>query len=56
MKITQEEMEAANVPHEHRDYCAHLYVDWISCRRDNAPYYGKCKHQLHLFHDCQNDE
>ena len=56
MKVTHEEMEAANVPHRYRDYCAHLYIDVMRCRRKHAPWYRACKHEMHVYDNCQHEE
>lgn len=56
MKISQEELEAANVPHRYRDYCAHAYVDYMKCRQKHAPWYKACKHELHHYEECEYDE
>lgn len=56
MVATQEEMSAAKVPLQFRDYCAHFYIDWLKCRepRLHNPFLllGACKHEDHLHKDC----
>jgi len=56
MKVTHEEMESANVPHQYRDYCAHLYIDYMRCRQKNTPWYKACAHEKHLHADCEYAE
>ena len=59
MVATQEEMDAARLPLEKRDYCAHLYLDWLRCRDNVDPWFGyftKCKHLKHVYENCQFDD
>lgn len=53
MKVTSEEMEAANLPLPYRDYCAHEALNFIRCRKDKE---GDCSHHMHHWHDCQYEE
>lgn len=41
MIATMEEMDAENVPHEYRDYCAHLFIKWQNCMRQKF-FHWKC--------------
>lgn len=56
MKLTQAEMESAKIPHEFRDYCAHKYLDFLVCKRDNMPWVANCHHAKHEYFDCQHAE
>ena len=57
MKISHEELEAACVPHKYRDYCAHLYVDLIKCRKNHGfSRTDRCKHEAHVYGECQHEE
>lgn len=56
MIATQEELEAANVPLERRDYCAHYYLEFMRCRHEKFPWVAGCKHELHDYDNCQYNE
>ncbi|XP_067930129.1 NADH dehydrogenase [ubiquinone] 1 beta subcomplex subunit 7-like [Watersipora subatra] len=56
MVATHEEMEAANVPHRYRDYCAHLYIDILKCRKQNAPWFRACNHEKHAYDKCEYED
>ncbi|XP_074642869.1 NADH dehydrogenase [ubiquinone] 1 beta subcomplex subunit 7-like [Tubulanus polymorphus] len=51
-----EEMQAANLPLDKRDYCAHLYIDFMRCKKENMPWNIKCKHELHEWETCQHND
>ena len=36
MVATQKEMADAQVPLVFRDYCAHLYIDFLKCKRSKT--------------------
>ena len=56
MKVTHEEMKAAQLPLNFRDYCAHLLIPLNECRR--ATWYSpfKCSDMRHAYEKCQFDE
>uniref|UniRef100_A0A1B6KDR7 NADH dehydrogenase [ubiquinone] 1 beta subcomplex subunit 7 n=1 Tax=Graphocephala atropunctata TaxID=36148 RepID=A0A1B6KDR7_9HEMI len=56
MIATEEEMYSAKVPHEFRDYCAHKYIEFLKCRKENFPWVVKCHHEKHAYHDCEYQE
>ena len=56
MVATKEQMQSANVEGKHRDYCAHTYINFMSCKKDNFPFVYKCKHELHTHEQCEFDE
>ncbi|XP_070563178.1 NADH dehydrogenase [ubiquinone] 1 beta subcomplex subunit 7-like [Ptychodera flava] len=56
MVATQEEMNKARVPLEKRDYCAHLYMALMKCRRDTYPWFNNCKHEKHEYEQCEYDD
>ncbi|XP_022110399.1 NADH dehydrogenase [ubiquinone] 1 beta subcomplex subunit 7-like isoform X1 [Acanthaster planci] len=56
MVATQEEMMKAQVPLDRRDYCAHLYIAWQRCRRDNFPNVFACKHSKHEYDRCEYED
>ncbi|KAL3867887.1 hypothetical protein ACJMK2_040733 [Sinanodonta woodiana] len=56
MIATEEEMRMADVPMEHRDFCAHLFIKWLKCRRDTFPQGSKCKHEKHEHDYCKFED
>jgi len=56
MIATQEEMNKAQVPLERRDYCAHLYIAMLKCKRDNFPNVFACKHAKHEYEQCEYED
>lgn len=56
MIATQEEMEAARLKLEQRDYCAHHLIAWKICRKEYFPMNYKCKHEKHIYDLCEFDE
>ncbi|XP_003700453.1 NADH dehydrogenase (ubiquinone) B18 subunit [Megachile rotundata] len=56
MKATEEEMIAAKVPLDLRDYCAHIYLDFVGCMRLNFPFYLPCEKYQHKYADCEFED
>lgn len=56
MQVTEEELAEAKVPLNLRDYCAHLFIPLMICRKDNYYLPWKCKKEKHLWEDCQYQE
>lgn len=56
MKVTQEEMAEAKVPINLRDYCAHLFIPLMECRKENYYLPWKCKKEKHAWDDCEFQE
>ena len=56
MQVTEEEMAEAKVPLNLRDYCAHLFIPLMICRKDNYYLPWKCKKEKHAWDDCQYQE
>ncbi|WIA28594.1 hypothetical protein OEZ86_011134 [Tetradesmus obliquus] len=56
MKATKEEMDAAKLPYQYRDYCAHLLIPLNDCRHkaNFAPW--ACGHEKHVYEKCQYKE
>ncbi|XP_020624874.1 NADH dehydrogenase [ubiquinone] 1 beta subcomplex subunit 7-like isoform X2 [Orbicella faveolata] len=56
MKVTAKEMADAKIPLSARDYCAHLLIPLLKCRKDTyfAPW--KCQHEKHAWDRCQYDD
>ena len=55
-QVSQEEMAAAKVPINLRDYCAHLYIPLMKCRKDNYYLPWRCKKEKHAWDDCEFQE
>eukprot|EP00731_Ephydatia_muelleri_P017976 Em0011g16a len=53
MQVTQEEMAKAKVPINLRDYCAHLFIPLMHCRKENYYVPWKCKAEKHAWEECQ---
>lgn len=56
MRVTQEEMAAAKIPLNLRDYCAHLFIPLTKCRVDNYYLPWKCKREKHAWEECEFQE
>ncbi|XP_012288488.1 NADH dehydrogenase [ubiquinone] 1 beta subcomplex subunit 7 [Orussus abietinus] len=56
MIATEEEMEAARIPKNSRDYCAHKYLELETCRVKVAPFFHKCHHERHSLEECEFDD
>lgn len=56
MMLTEEQMDAANMSLNSRDYCAHLYFDFLKCRNKNYPLVYLCKVERNAHHHCQSNE
>ena len=55
MKLTEQEMDLAKISRDQRDFCAHLLIPIMRCRRENAPLHYRCKHLVHEHQGCQQD-
>lgn len=55
MAVTEEEMASAGIPTYRRDYCAHLFIDFQKCKRDNFPF-NNCHHEVHEYETCMYSE
>jgi len=56
MVATEAEMEAAGLTAEERDYCAHKLIDFMKCRKQKFPYAASCKHERHVWEQCQYED
>lgn len=56
MIATQEEMESAKIPLEHRDYCAHKLIAYQGCRSETFPFLYKCAHERHEYLTCEYED
>jgi len=56
MKISREELKRHEIPVALRDYCAHLVVPLLECRKRSywLPWY--CEHEAHEYEVCQYKE
>lgn len=56
MIATEDEMRAAKIPVEDRDYCAHVLLKYQGCRADVYPFVYKCAHEKHEYLTCEYEE
>ncbi|KXJ16067.1 NADH dehydrogenase [ubiquinone] 1 beta subcomplex subunit 7 [Exaiptasia diaphana] len=56
MKVTAQEMADARIPLNGRDYCAHLLIPLIKCRKETYYVPWKCKHEKHAWDKCEYDD
>ena len=56
MKVTEEELAEAKVPLNLRDYCAHLFIPLMKCRKDNYYLPWKCQKEKHRWDECEFQE
>uniref|UniRef100_H2YNV8 NADH dehydrogenase [ubiquinone] 1 beta subcomplex subunit 7 n=1 Tax=Ciona savignyi TaxID=51511 RepID=H2YNV8_CIOSA len=52
MFVTTEEMDKASLLRKDRDYCAHLFMDIMKCRREWFPEYYKCRPVVEKYQHC----
>jgi NADH dehydrogenase (ubiquinone) 1 beta subcomplex subunit 7 len=52
MYVTREELIRKKVPIHYRDYCAHLYIEWMDCVYNS----GHCEKPKMAWEKCQYDE
>ncbi len=56
MKASVEQMNAARIPVEFRDYCAHLLLPLNKCRRRHYYMPWHCEHERHSYEVCQYED
>jgi len=56
MKVTHEEIKAAKVPLNFRDYCAHILIPLNKCRVSHWYSPFQCTDLRHAYEKCQYDE
>ena len=56
MVATQEEMNAARLPLDRRDYCAHFLIDYYKCRQYAFPRLNLCNGKKHDYDVCEFEE
>ena len=56
MIATEEQMMSAKLPLENRDYCAHLALKILECRKEVWPWAYKCTPEKHEYLNCQYEE
>ena len=49
---TELEMDSGNIRAKYRDYCAHIMLQYMACRRDNKPFYSRCNGYRHNWEEC----
>lgn len=56
MPVSEEDMMAAKIPLDRRDYCAHKYLELHECKRRHYPFMIKCAHEVHEYNACHVEE
>mmetsp|Transcript_18512 Transcript_18512/g.39863 ORF Transcript_18512/g.39863 Transcript_18512/m.39863 type:complete len:110 (-) Transcript_18512:525-854(-) len=56
MKVTREQMKAAQLPINFRDYCAHLLIPLNDCRKKSFYWPFSCSDLRHAYEKCEFDE
>jgi NADH dehydrogenase (ubiquinone) 1 beta subcomplex subunit 7 len=56
MKVTHEQMKAARIPLNFRDYCAHILIPLNECRVKTWYTPWNCTDLRHSYEKCQHDE
>jgi len=56
MIATEAEMEDASLQAVDRDYCAHHLIDFLKCRKQKFPWVVSCKHERHVYEQCQYED
>jgi len=55
--VTEEEMDAAHLDANQRDYCAHKLIPLLKCKRDEFPFIQwKCGELKAAYDHCQHDD
>jgi len=54
--LTEEQMEAAGIDPQFRDYCAHHFLEFLRCRQDHYPWVIACKAFHHQWQECLAEE
>uniref|UniRef100_C1BQ07 NADH dehydrogenase [ubiquinone] 1 beta subcomplex subunit 7 n=1 Tax=Caligus rogercresseyi TaxID=217165 RepID=C1BQ07_CALRO len=54
--MTETEMAAAHIPPKERGYCADTYMKHRACLRNNMPFSYFCRHEMHNYHHCMEDD
>ncbi|XP_014478542.1 PREDICTED: NADH dehydrogenase [ubiquinone] 1 beta subcomplex subunit 7 [Dinoponera quadriceps] len=56
MLVSEEDMIAAKIPRDRRDYCAHKYMDLLQCHRIHYPVMLKCAYEKHEYSRCRAND
>lgn len=56
MIATDEQLRSAKILLEDRDYCSHLLLEYMGCRREYYPWVVQCEHEKHAYLKCQHEE
>ncbi|CAH0546156.1 unnamed protein product [Brassicogethes aeneus] len=56
MRALEEEMRSAKLPLEDRDFCAHLLLKYMACRKEKFPFVVFCSHEKHVYLNCKYDD
>ncbi|XP_064355323.1 NADH dehydrogenase [ubiquinone] 1 beta subcomplex subunit 7 [Dromaius novaehollandiae] len=56
MVASAEQLAAARVPLEQRDFCGHRLLELLRCQRDAFPRVPRCHPQRHAWQACQHHD
>ncbi|XP_032672920.1 NADH dehydrogenase [ubiquinone] 1 beta subcomplex subunit 7 [Odontomachus brunneus] len=56
LPVSEEDMIAAKIPLDKRDFCAHKYMDLLYCMRRHYPFMLKCAHERHEYFRCEAED
>ncbi|XP_066599024.1 NADH dehydrogenase [ubiquinone] 1 beta subcomplex subunit 7 [Prorops nasuta] len=53
---TEQEMSAMRLDRDKRDYCAHLFISFLSCRQNKFPFVYRCAPEKHQYEQCEFED
>lgn len=56
MPISEEDLIAAKVPLEYRDYCADVFLEYKRCFLEKFPFVVLCADEAHKYKECEYNE
>ncbi|XP_060813338.1 NADH dehydrogenase [ubiquinone] 1 beta subcomplex subunit 7 [Bombus pascuorum] len=56
MPLSEEDMIAAKIPLDCRDYCAHLYLEYKRCFIKKFPFIILCAEEIQNYKECQHED
>ncbi|XP_043596557.1 NADH dehydrogenase [ubiquinone] 1 beta subcomplex subunit 7 [Bombus pyrosoma] len=56
MPVSEEDLIAAKVPVEYRDYCAHIFLEYKRCFIKKFPFVILCAEEAHKYKECEYDD
>lgn len=56
MPISEEDLIAAKIPLEYRDYCADVFLEYKRCFLEKFPFVVLCADTAHKYKECEYNE